>query len=520
VLLVLSLYVLRSKIRLCELFFFRNLIVIFYSVSKRILFNVFSSSGQVLITGIVYFFLYRLLLMKLGIELLGVWSVVLATSSIANIANFGMSSSVTRFVALYISQNSLDKIKQLIFTSSLLLTLLFTIIAILIFPFSEFILEKVIVSKYISEAYLILPYSILCLVLNSVTGVYSSALEGLQLNYVKNIIVTLSSIVLISFVFFFITPFGLLGVAYAQVIQSVFTLLLCLIFVLIKLPHNPLKWRWSSVIFKELFSYGLKFQVISFSNMLNDPLTKVLLTKFGGLEFTGFYEMANRLVMQLRSVIVNANQSLIPVMVGLENNTQESNIFYKKTFLYVFIFSVSSVFLVCLSSGIISMVWIGAYQIEFITCLVILAVGFLFNLIAGPAYFAYMASGRLNVLVLTHLLLSILNGLMGFVFGDLFGGPGVVMGWSVALICSSISLILIYQKLLGIGLLEMLSKKHLYFVLIASLLLVAQFELATSGFLSNEKSRLFIDLSLCSILVLVSCFLFINDINYVFKKVF
>ena len=52
-----------------------------------VLLNVISSGGQVLLIGLVYFFLYRLLLKVLGVELLGVWSVVLSTSSLANLAN-------------------------------------------------------------------------------------------------------------------------------------------------------------------------------------------------------------------------------------------------------------------------------------------------------------------------------------------------------------------------------------------------------------------------------------------------
>jgi hypothetical protein len=46
-------------------------------------------------------------------------------------------------------------------------------------------------------------------------------------------------------------------------------------------------------------------QAITISQMLYDPITKGLLVKFGGLDLAGYYEMANRLVVQLRGFIVS-----------------------------------------------------------------------------------------------------------------------------------------------------------------------------------------------------------------------
>jgi hypothetical protein len=52
-----------------------------------------------LFTAILYFLLYKYLLDKLGIKLLGVWSLILSFSSIANLANIGITSGLVKFVA-------------------------------------------------------------------------------------------------------------------------------------------------------------------------------------------------------------------------------------------------------------------------------------------------------------------------------------------------------------------------------------------------------------------------------------
>ncbi len=55
---------------------------------KLVVLNVISSAGQVIFVGLIYFLLYRFLLKQIGIEMLGVWSVVLSTSSLADLLHY------------------------------------------------------------------------------------------------------------------------------------------------------------------------------------------------------------------------------------------------------------------------------------------------------------------------------------------------------------------------------------------------------------------------------------------------
>ncbi len=417
-------------------------------IKSKVFVNVFSSSAQVIFTGLVYFFLYRILLIKLNVELLGVWSIVLSTSSLANLANFGVSSSVTRFVSFFSKNGENEKIEELIFTSAVFLFVFFSLLAILIFPFAEMILNGVIKAKYLSEAIAILPYSIACLIINAITGVYSSVLEGIQRNYIKNILLSLSSLVLLGFVYALTsTSMGLKGVAIAQVIQSIFSLVASIVFVIKLHPHNPFKWRWSKSIFKEIFSYGTKFQLISISTMLNDPLTKILLAKFGGLQFAGYYEMANRLAMQFRGVLVSGNQSLLPVIVSIEDQKEKAQKFYKGTFDTIFVTSIITFVSIFLTSASISIIWIGQNEFIFTTSLELLCLGYFFNVISGPAYFTEMSYGKLNLILMNHMFLCVCNAFFGTLLGFYFGGTGVVIGWVIGLILASFYLMIRHHQI-------------------------------------------------------------------------
>ena len=56
--------------------------------------------------------------------------------------------------------------------------------------------------------------------------------------------------------------------------------------------------------------------------MLLDPLAKVLLSRFGGLSAVAYFEMANRMVSQARSLIASANQVLVPYYSKVAETTR------------------------------------------------------------------------------------------------------------------------------------------------------------------------------------------------------
>ena len=69
--------------------------------SRRLISNAAVSVVQTVISGVVLFLLYRYLLDHLGTEQLGLWSVILASTSVARLSDLGLTGSVVKFVARY-----------------------------------------------------------------------------------------------------------------------------------------------------------------------------------------------------------------------------------------------------------------------------------------------------------------------------------------------------------------------------------------------------------------------------------
>ncbi len=235
---------------------------------------------------------------------------------------------------------------------------------------------------------------------------------------------------------------------------------------IVQTKFNPLKWNWDKVIFKQIFSYGIKFQFISLAALLNEPITKILLGKFGGMGFVGYYEMANRLLMQAKGVIVSGTQSLMPVMVNLSKNVRDVQNFYRKISSNVLFFALASTCIIMLSGRLVSAFWIGSYQPTFYYTLIILSVSLFLNLFITPFYFYYMSQANLNFLIKNHVLLGASNAIIGGVLGYFIGGYGVVYGWFAANMIGSLYIMFNFGKSFQIGAKQLLNRKDIYFAVV------------------------------------------------------
>ena len=415
---------------------------------KRISINVISSVLQVVFVGIIYLILYKYLLKTLGVEQLGVWSIILATTSIANLANFGITSGLVKFIADYNAKQKNDKISKLIFTSFISIVSFFAIIILLIYAFSTFFLGFVIDSKHIDLAIKILPYSLLCLFLNSVGGVFTSTLEGFQKNYLRNFIVLFSTLLLLISSYFLVPIYKLKGVAIAQVLQALLLLIASYILIVKEFKLKIFnQWNWDQAIFKELINFGFKFQIISVFQMLYEPITKGLISKFGGLGLLGYYEMASRLVTQLRALIVNANQVMVPVIAHTSNTDKEHlSELYNKTLSITYFVTTFLIAGILIFTPAISILWIGFLENNFIFSMKLLSISMFVNILVGPAYFSCIGEGKLNILLIAHVIIGVLNFFLGVFLGKIYNGNGVIIAWCFSLIVGSIYLIVRYQK--------------------------------------------------------------------------
>jgi O-antigen/teichoic acid export membrane protein len=86
---------------------------------RQLFLNASTTLLQVLGSAAILFLLYRFLIRTIGIDGLGIWSLVLATTSFVALANQGFSTSLVKFVAQYAARENHEVVARLLETALL-----------------------------------------------------------------------------------------------------------------------------------------------------------------------------------------------------------------------------------------------------------------------------------------------------------------------------------------------------------------------------------------------------------------
>lgn len=395
---------------------------------RQIISNALTTFAQVIGSAATLFFLYRFLIRAVGLERLGIWSLVLATTSVVTLANQGYSTSIVKFVAKYAAREQPDEVSLLMQTAVVTIGLALAVVSAALYPVSKWILILVLPHKSLAEALAILPLALVSLWLTILEGVLQACLAGLQRITICNYLEFGGSVSYLGLAFLLVPGRGLLGLAYAQAIQSAAILVITWLLLRRQMKALPIvPHRWSRSLFSELAAYGLHFQLITSSQALREPVTKALLTKFGGLALTGLYDMAARCVVTLRELLVQSNQVLVPTISHLQERDPKSiPAVYRESYRLIFFLAVPAFTSLAVVSPFISRVWIGRYEPVFVEFVAILCAGWIVNVLANPAYVMDLGTGSLLWVSVGCISTAVLNAVLGFLWGRRFGGPAVV----------------------------------------------------------------------------------------------
>jgi O-antigen/teichoic acid export membrane protein len=411
-----------------------------YFVSRRILAkNALSAILQVLATGVVTFELFRFLNRHLTVAQIGIWSVVLASAATGRLIDLGLGGGVVKFVAKYMGENSRAQAGTTIQMALAGMAVLFCVASLLLYPLLNSGLALLIKdASSLDQARALLPYALVTLIIGALSGVTLSALDGCQRMDLRAILGTTGSLVQLVGAYCLVPRLALLGLAIGQVIQSTVVFVSGILLLLKLVGPDLFDLRgWQKSKFIELIRYGSGFQAAAFGQILFEPTVKAILTRYSGLEFTGYYEMASRMILMLRSVLVSAYQSLVPYVASAFKSEGELRSIYISSYRLLFFFSALSFGFVGLLLPCALQIWLGRFVPRFIEIGELCLLGWALNTLSAPAYFILIGTGKLRWPVLSHTAIGVFSAVLGTLFGRLLGGFGVLSAVMIVLVLGS-----------------------------------------------------------------------------------
>ncbi len=445
--------------------------------------NGIAGATQAFLSGIVLFLVYRFVVQIVGVGDLGVWALVAGAATSSGIGNLGLGAASVKFSARWLASRNYPQADQAIVTAFYAAGVSVGLLALLGSVALPPILNVIISEPADYQLSLeLLPWALGAFWIHAVAGILAGGLDGWNRIDLRALVITLGLVVFGVSAGALLPAYGILGLVVAQIAQGLVLVVgawLLLWRLSPTLTVVPVAFSWASL--REMLGYGVQFQVISLAQVMTEPLTKALLTAFGGTEMTGIFEMANKLVFQIRALVSSGYQALFPYIANLtETDPGSISVLYGKslrvvTFLVIFLLPATIIVL-----PVVSLLWFGRVDSLFVLFGGTIALAWYGNLLTTPSYFTNAGTGALRWNVMGHLIVSVLILVLGWSLGQMMDGYGVVLAFSIALIAGSSATMIQLHTTLGLRWTDVFTRADFYFMLSGVLLAAGYFWGATS----------------------------------------
>lgn len=385
------------------------------------------------------FFSYRLVILNGGVAALGLWSTLMAWIYLIRLGDVGMASATTRFVALRDLRSEVSSIRIYVDTGILTNGALFAALSFFGLMFFYYILHMILPFEAQLEAKKILPLVFLGFFLSNLSGLVLGVLQGLHVGYIAARLSITGTVLHLVVVIFLVPKMGLAGLAWGLIAQYCIQVFFGWILIQYKIPGPILPVRFSLAAFREMFEYSVKVQASNIINGLFEPCSKILISRLGGLEVQGLYELAYKTVALPRNAVMAGAQATLPATTGLiVTDPIAVKQLYAKVLKFVTLSTLVVLLLVVVTAPLASWLWLGRIDFLYWIFSIFLAIGFLGNTRGAPAYNLGLASGRLRYNFLSTLISIGVMLAGGFLLSSVLGPIGGVAAVAVGLISGGI----------------------------------------------------------------------------------
>lgn len=349
------------------------------------------------------FLSYRLVIMALGQETLGLWSLLMGLTLAVRLFDPTGGATVGRFVAIAgknhaRGENSGPTAVQYVDTAILLLLALYAVLATGAFlPLGWLLRSQIDDPAQLGVALGVLPLLLGLMVANVVAMSNSDAIDGIGRADVRAAIMIASYLVQLALVWWWLPLFGLAGLALAQLVQYGFIALISRAV----LRHHIANVGWfpqrgSMAVARQMVGYGAKLQLSALALLMADPILRLLINHYAGLSLLGLYELASKLVVQLRGLLVSAMMPLIPQFAAHGGNMDEKDhALFRRMVRLVTLAAAAIAVVAVAASPILGWIMLDSIDRELILLTAILAAGYFGNTVSLIHYLQAQASGRL-----------------------------------------------------------------------------------------------------------------------------
>lgn len=393
--------------------------------------------AEIVVSALLVFLAYRLIVKQLGASSIGVWSIVLASTSLVRIADPGVNTGLGRFVSIAYGHRQPQEAADYFMMALTTTGVFYIILAGLAYWPLVASLPLAVSGENLSVARELVPYAIASFVLMNINGAVQGAVSGLQRSDVKSKIVIATSFMQLAIVVAFLPTKGLKALAMAQIAQYAVGVTVGYLWFLRALFDRTTLFpgtRWDAGRCAQLWTFGFKLQAVSMLSFFYDPLGKFMISHISGVETLGIFEMAQKYIIQVRQVIVGPTSILMPAFSHLhESARHEVASLYLRALSASTVIGASLMALAALSSPLVSFLWLGRIEPTFVIFAAVMAIAWFASIIAAPSYLHSVAIGSLKWNIYGALVTLALTPVLSLTIGRALGPVSVASSVVISL---------------------------------------------------------------------------------------
>lgn len=417
--------------------------------------NIFSGSlaaaGSIVISVIAY----PMYLHFLGAELYGLWAILTVIIYFSSIGNFGIDEALIKYVAEEYERKNINNVVKYISTG-LNLLIISGIVIYVIFILLEQLLRSTLNLnvEYTAIFHNIFPYIIILSIFILIVNFINSILKGLgRFDRASYILLSGRISALVVSILFFINGYKIWSLYWGQFFSFTFVLILSSFFIYreIGFYYNPLKN--TKIFLINLFKFGSAMTVSKVISMLLEPFIKIVIARYIGLAEVTYFEIANKIVLQIRSLFERGISAIMPevsrLAAGMNDAKSKISAVMKKVNRTNFLVGFLVFVLLLIACRPLLKLWLAEeYNVVIVGALRIIILGYFINLLSVPSYYYFMGIGKVKYCFYNHFIQATLNCvlILILIFVQVPKFQLVIIAYSVSMAVSAIILILLYYR--------------------------------------------------------------------------
>lgn len=342
---------------------------------------------------------------QIGPELLGSWALMWSTLGLGVVLLLGLPTLITPTIARYRDEGNDAQVHDLFVTTHAMVLVIATGWLVVSYLASDLLLHLVSLRSTAPHR-TVLAVAAAGVFSTQMSAFYAGALDGCGRMRQRAVLNTLSVVVYVLTALWLVPSHKLLGLALAFLAQALVAMVSMRVALYACMEKGTARKSGSilTLDLRELIVQGASLQFVGLLVGAVEWGSKVLIGQVGSLAVVSYFDLALKVVVQLRNVLLAGAQITLVEFAKRRHALGESDLFLNSTLVFMGLAAPFFVLLL-LAAPLISNLLIGHTEPAFIGALRCITLGLIPQLVCAPAYFALIAQRRMTWVLYSHVVM-------------------------------------------------------------------------------------------------------------------